>query len=69
MSGDILDNNATLLTLQRKPELQSTDAQGRIQNTTACSEQDRPEVSVSHGHNTHLWPYLDKEEKSYYPYS
>lgn len=56
MSGDILDNDATLLTLQQKPVLQSTDAQGRIQNTTACSEQDRPKVSVSHRHNAHYGP-------------
>lgn len=61
MSGDILDNDTTLLTLQRKPVLQSTDTQRRIQTTTSRSAQDKPTVSVSHRHDAHLQPYLDKK--------
>lgn len=67
MSGDILDSDTSLLTLQRKPLLQSTDTQRRIQTTMSHSAQDKPKVSTSHGHNTHLQPYLDKKEQSYYP--
>lgn len=63
MSGDILDNDTTLLT-----ETCVTKYRHSAKNTdyNVTSAQDKPKVPVSHRHNTHLQPYLDKKEQSYY---